>query len=134
MSSTCLIKRGENTPNNTQLREYELGFSTTTKKLYINDNGDIRELSSISLKTSIRLASTITDVTISNLKLTNDCSVFIDLDFSNTSLNNDINKIKAFRKADLVYSTHTDTSLTLKINGKKPTRRITIPIQITVVY
>lgn len=132
MSSTCLIKRGENTPNNTQLREYELGFSTTTKKLYINDNGDIRELSSISLKTSIRLASTITDVTISNLKLTNDCSVFIDLDFSDTSLNND--KIKAFRKADLVYSTHTDTSLTLKINGKKPTQRITIPIQITVVY
>ena len=132
MSSTCLIKRGENTPNNTQLREYELGFSTTTKKLYINDNGDIRELSSISLKTSIRLASTITDVTISNLKLTNDCSVFIDLDFSDTSLNND--KIKAFRKADLVYSTHTDTSLTLKINGKKPAQSIIIPIQITVVY
>ena len=132
MSSTCLIKRGENTPNNTQLREYELGFSTTTKKLYINDNGDIRELSSISLKTSIRLASTITDVTISNLKLTNDCSVFIDLDFSNTTLND--NRIKAFRKADLVYSTHTNTSLTLKINGKKPTRSITIPIQITVVY
>ena len=132
MSSTCLIKRGENTPNNTQLREYELGFSTTTKKLYINDNGDIRELSSISLKTSIRLASTITDVTISNLKLTNDCSVFIDLDFSNTTLND--NRIKAFRKADLVYSEHTDTSLTLKINGKKPTRPITIPIQITVVY
>ena len=132
MSSTCLIKRGENTPNNTQLREYELGFSTTTKKLYINDNGDIRELSSISLKTSIRLASTITDVTISNLKLTNDCSVFIDLDFSNTTLND--NRIKAFRKADLVYSEHTDTSLTLKINGKKPTRRIIIPIQITVVY
>ena len=132
MSSTCLIKRGENTPNNTQLREYELGFSTTTKKLYINDNGDIRELSSISLKTSIRLASTITDVTISNLKLTNDCSVFIDLDFSNTTLND--NRIKAFRKADLVYSTHTNTSLTLKINGKKPTQRIEIPIQITVVY
>ena len=132
MSSTCLIKRGENTPDNTQLIEYELGFSTTTKKLYINDNGDIRELSSISLKTSIRLASTITDVTISNLKLTNDCSVFIDLDFSNTTLND--NRIKAFRKADLVYSEHTDTSLTLKINGKKPTRTITIPIQITVVY
>ena len=132
MSSTCLIKRGENIPVNTQLREYELGFSTTTKKLYINDNGDIRELSSISLKTSIRLASTITDVTISNLKLTNDCSVFIDLDFSNTPLND--NQIKVFRKADLVYSEHTDTSLTLKINGKKPTRTITIPIQITVVY
>ena len=132
MSSTCLIKRGENIPVNTQLREYELGFSTTTKKLYINDNGDIRELSSISLKTSIRLASTITDVTISNLKLTNDCSVFIDLDFSNTTLND--NRIKAFRKADLVYSEHTHTSLTLKINGKKPTRSITIPIQITVVY
>lgn len=132
MSSTCLIKRGENIPVNTQLREYELGFSTTTKKLYINDNGDIRELSSISLKTNITLTRTTTDVTILNLKLTNDCSVFIDLDFSVTSLN-DV-QIKAFRKADLVYSTHTDTSLTLKINGKKPTQNITIPIQITVVY
>lgn len=132
MSSTCLIKRGENIPVNTQLREYELGFSTTTKKLYINDSGDIRELSSIIIKTSIRLTRTTTDVTILKLKLTNDCSVFIDLDFSVTSLN-DV-QIKAFRKADLVYSTHTDTSLTLKINGKKPTRSITIPIQITVVY
>ena len=132
MSSTCLIKRGENTPNNTQLREYELGFSTTTKKLYINDNGDIRELSSISLKTSVSLTSTTTDITIPNLKLTNDCSVFIDLDFSNISLND--NQIKAFRKADLIYSEHTDTTLTLKINGKKPTQDIEIPIQITVVY
>lgn len=132
MSSTCLIKRGENIPVNTQLREYELGFSTTTKKLYINDNGDIRELSSISLKTDITLGPRITSVTISNLKLTNDCSVFIDLNFSNTSLNND--QIKAFRKADLIYKQHTDTSLTLKINGKKPTQNIIIPIQITVVY
>lgn len=132
MSSTCLIKRGENIPVNTQLREYELGFSTTTKKLYINDNGDIRELSSIIIKTNITLAPRIINIIIPNLKLTNDCSVFIDLDFSNTSLND--NQIKVFRKADLVYSTHTDTSLTLKINGKKPTRRITIPIQITVVY
>ena len=132
MSSTCLIKRGENTPNNTQLREYELGFSTTTKKLYINDNGDIRELSSIIIKTNITLTPRTTNITILNLKLTNDCSVFIDLDFSDTSLDND--KIKAFRKADLVYSTHTNTSLTLKINGKKPTGIIEIPIQITVVY
>ena len=134
MSSTCLIKRGENTPDNTQLIKYELGFSTTTKKLYINDNGDIRELSSISLKTNITLSPRITNITIQNLKLTNDCSVFIDLDFSDTSLNNDNNKIKAFRKADLVYSKHTNTSLTLKINGKKPIGIITIPIQITVVY
>ena len=132
MSSTCLIKRGENIPVNTQLREYELGFSTTTKKLYINDNGDIRELSSIIIKTNITLAPRIINIIIPNLKLTNDCSVFIDLDFSVTSLN-DV-QIKAFRKADLVYSTHTDTSLTLKINGKKPTRSIKIPIQITVVY
>lgn len=132
MSSTCLIKRGENIPVNTQLREYELGFSTTTKKLYINDNGDIRELSSIIIKTNITLAPRIINIIIPNLKLTNDCSVFIDLDFSNTSLNN--NKIKAFRKADLIYSEHTDTSLTLKINGKKPTQDIEIPIQITVVY
>lgn len=132
MSSRCLIKRGENIPDNTQLIEYELGFSTTTKKLYINDNGDIRELSSIIIKTNITLAPRIINIIIPDLKLTNDCSVFIDLDFSDTSLDND--KIKAFRKADLVYSTHTNTSLTLKINGKKPSGNITIPIQITVVY
>ena len=132
MASTYLIKRGANIPDNTQLLEYELGFSTTTKKLYINDNGDIRELSSIIIKTNITLSPKITNITILNLKLTNDCSVFIDLDFSDTSLDND--KIKAFRKADLVYSTHTNTSLTLKINGKKPTQDIEIPIQITVVY
>lgn len=132
MASTYLIKRGANIPDNTQLLEYELGFSTTTKKLYINDNGDIRELSSIILKTSVSLTSTTTYITISNLKLTNDCSVFIDLDFSNISLND--NQIKAFRKADLIYSEHTDTTLTLKINGKKPTQDIEIPIQITVVY
>lgn len=132
MASTYLIKRGANIPDNTQLLEYELGFSTTTKKLYINDNGDIRELSSIILKTSVNLTSTTTYITISNLKLTNDCSVFIDLDFSNISLND--NQIRAFRKADLIYSEHTDTTLTLKINGKKPTQDIEIPIQITVVY
>ena len=132
MASTYLIKRGANIPDNTQLLEYELGFSTTTKKLYINDNGDIRELSSIIIKTNITLSSKTTRIIIRNLKLTNDCSVFIDLDFSDTSLDND--KIKAFRKADLVYSTHTNTSLTLKINGKKPTQPIEIPIQITVVY
>ena len=128
MASTYLIKRGANIPDNTQLLEYELGFSTTTKKLYINDNGDIRELSSIILKTSVSLTSTTTYITISNLKLTNDCSVFIDLDFSNISLND--NQIKAFRKADLIYSEHTDTTLTLKINGKKPTQDIEIPIQL----
>ena len=132
MSSTCLIKRGENTPNNTQLREYELGFSTTTKKLYINDNNNIRELSSISIKTYISLNTTDTTTTISGLVLTDYCSVFIDLDFSNTGLNE--NQIKAFRKADLIYSNNTDTELTLKINGKQPTQNFSIPVQITVVY
>lgn len=132
MANIIQIKRGSNKPTSENLRNYELGFSDTTKKIYINDNNNIRELSSISIKTYISLNTTDTTTTISGLVLTDYCSVFIDLDFSNTGLNE--NQIKAFRKADLIYSNNTDTELTLKINGKQPTQNFSIPVQITVVY
>ena len=132
MANIIQIKHGSNKPTFENLRNYELGFSDTTKKIYINDNKDIRELSSISIKTYISLNTTDTTTTISGLALTDYCSVFIDLDFSNTGLNE--NQIKAFRKADLIYSNNTDTELTLKINGKQPTQNFSIPVQITVVY
>ena len=132
MANIIQIKHGSNKPTSKNLRNYELGFSDTTKKIYINDNNNIRELSSISIKTYISLNTTDTTTTISGLVLTDYCSVFIDLDFSNTGLNE--NQIKAFRKADLIYSNNTDTELTLKINGKQPTQNFSIPVQITVVY
>lgn len=132
MANIIQIKHGNNKPTSENLRNYELGFSDTTKKIYINDNNNIRELSSISIKTYISLNTTDTTTTISGLVLTDYCSVFIDLDFSNTDLNE--NQIKAFRKADLIYSNNTDTELTLKINGKQPTQNFSIPVQITVVY
>lgn len=132
MANTILIKHGQGEPISTNLRKYELGFSDETKKIYINDNGKIRELSSITIKTSIELNTIDTTTTISGLVLTDYCSVFIDLDFSNTNLTE--NEIKVFRKADLIYSNNTDTTLTLKINGKQPTQDFSIPIQITVVY
>lgn len=132
MANIIQIKHGSNNPTSENLRNYELGFSDTTKKIYINDNNNIRELSSISIKTYISLNTTDTTTTISGLVLTDYCSVFIDLDFSNTDLNE--NQIKTFRKADLIYSNNTDTELTLKINGKQPTQNFSIPVQITVVY
>lgn len=38
---TVKLKRGAGIPSNTQLSDYELGWSTNNKKLYINDNGTI---------------------------------------------------------------------------------------------
>ena len=40
------LKRGSSTPTNTDLYAYELGWQTTDKELYINDNGTIRRLNS----------------------------------------------------------------------------------------
>lgn len=132
MANTILVKHGSNEPTTENLENKELGFSDTTKKLYINDDGKIRPLSSIVYQGYISLNTTNTTTTISGLVLTDYCSVFVDLNFSNVSLND--NQIKAFRKADLVYNSHTDTILTLKINGKQPTQNFLIPIQVTVVY
>ena len=41
MSNIITIKHGTNIPTIKQLEEYELGYSTTNKKLYINGNGEI---------------------------------------------------------------------------------------------
>lgn len=41
MSNIITIKHGVNIPTIKQLEEYELGYSTTNKKLYINSNGEI---------------------------------------------------------------------------------------------
>lgn len=133
MANTILVKHGYDIPTTENLKNNkELGFSDTTKKIYINDEGEIRSLSSIAYKKYISLNTTDTTTTISGLVLTDYCSIFIDLDFSNINLND--NQIKAFRKADLVYSSNTYTDLTLKINGKQPTQNFLIPIQVTVVY
>ena len=133
MANTIYIKHGEGEPTSENLKKYELGFSDTTKKIYINDNGKIRVLSSsIVYKSYISLNTCSKTTIISGLVLSDDCSVFVDLDFSNTTLQD--NQIKIFRKADLIYDSHTETELTLKIRGKQPTQDCFIPIQVTVVY
>ena len=129
MANTIYIKHGEGEPTSENLKKYELGFSDTTKKIYIN-NGEEVQPTSLVKKTGLSLSAT--GGTISGLSLTDYCSVFIDLDFSNTALND--NQIKAFRKADLVYDNYSGTTLNLKIKGKTPTQSFLIPIQVTVVY
>lgn len=129
MANTIYIKHGEGEPASENLKKYELGFSDTTKKIYIN-NGE--EVQPISLVKKTGLSLSVTGGTIYGLSLTDYCSVFIDLDFSSPALTD--NQIKTFRKADLVYDNYSGTTLNLKIRGKQPTQPSLIPIQVTVVY
>lgn len=129
MANTIQIKHGEGEPTSTNLKEYELGFSDTTKKIYINNSKQVLPISLVK-KTSLNLSTT--GGTISDLPLTDYCSVFIDLDFSNINLTE--NQIKIFRKADLVFDNYNGTTLNLKINGTAPAQSSSIPVQVTVVY
>lgn len=129
MANTIQIKHGEGEPTSTNLKEYELGFSDTTKKIYINNSEQVLPTSLVK-KTSLNLSTT--GGIISDLPLTDYCSVFIDLDFSNINLTE--NQIKIFRKADLVFDNYNGTTLNLKINGTAPAQSSSIPVQVTVVY
>lgn len=129
MANTIQIKHGEGEPTSTNLKEYELGFSDTTKKIYINNSKQVLPTSLVK-KTLLNLSAT--GGTISDLPLTDYCSVFIDLDFSNINLTE--NQIKIFRKADLVFDNYNGTTLNLKINGTAPAQSSSIPVQVTVVY
>ena len=129
MANTIQIKHGEGEPTSTNLKEYELGFSDTTKKIYINNSEQVLPTSLVK-KTLLNLSAT--GGTISDLPLTDYCSVFIDLDFSNINLTE--NQIKIFRKADLVFNNYNGTTLNLKITGTAPAQSSSIPVQVTVVY
>ena len=129
MANTIQIKHGEGEPTSTNLKEYELGFSDTTKKIYINNSEQVLPTSLVK-KTLLNLSAT--GGIISDLPLTDYCSVFVDLDFSNINLTE--NQIKIFRKADLVFDNYNGTTLNLKINGTAPAQSSSIPVQVTVVY
>ena len=129
MANTIQIKHGEGEPTSTNLKEYELGFSDTTKKIYINNSEQVLPTSLVK-KTLLNLSAT--GGTISDLPLTDYCSVFVDLDFSN--INWTENQMKIFRKADLVFDNYNGTTLNLKINGTAPAQSSSIPVQVTVVY
>ena len=129
MANTIQIKHGEGEPTSTNLKEYELGFSDTTQNIYINNSEQVLPTSLVK-KTLLNLFAT--GGTISDLPLTDYCSVFIDLDFSNINLTE--NQIKIFRKADLVFDNYNGTTLNLKINGTAPAQSSSIPVQVTVVY
>ena len=130
MANIIQIKHGSNEPTSENLINYELGYSDTTEKLYINANGNIKKYGSDKISTTLTLTNN--GGTIENISLTDNCSVFIDLDYTNSDLTDE--QIKIFRKADLVFDRYYDTTLVLKINGKTPGANYTIPIQITVVY
>ena len=43
MANTILIKHGSGIPTSSNLKSFELGYSTTEEKLYINQNGIVKE-------------------------------------------------------------------------------------------
>ena len=132
MANRFQIRSGSSTPSSLNLLDKELGYNVNDKKLYINNNGSIQEVTSATIEKIIAIPQTTgSTLVITDLNLTDTCSVFIDIDFSK---NPTVAQVKAFREADLVYSTNTTTSLTLKVNGKSDVATTGVPIQITVVY
>ena len=99
MANIIQIKHGSNEPTSENLTNYELGYSDTTEKLYINANGNIKKYGSDKISTTLTLTNN--GGTIGGISLTDNCSVFIDLDYTNSDLTDE--QIKIFRKADLVF-------------------------------
>lgn len=134
--NTIQIKRGVGTPTPNDLNEYEIGYSTTTKKPFINDNGTIRPLTAITDVASItipvnRPVGNLLVVTFQNIDLfTDSCSVFITPS-EQTSANN----IKIFNKANLFYSRKiSNNQLGFLILGGLPAQATTINVKVTVIY
>ena len=84
MANIIQIKHGSNEPTSENLTNYELGYSDTTEKLYINANGNIKKYGSDKISTTLTLTNN--GGTIENISLTDNCSVFIDLDYTNSDL------------------------------------------------
>lgn len=137
MSNTFLIKRGSGEPNIDKLEEYQLGWSTTEKELFIRDNNEIFPINKtkvVNIQTSLLLVSGAEEIIISGLSLNDNSTIFIDINYALA----DDNQIKNFRKADIVYLSYTSTTLTLKIRKPRSetelgASELSIPIIMTVV-
>ena len=55
MANTILIKHGSGIPTSSNLKSFELGYSTTEEKLYINQNGIVKEVIKVPDTTPIGL-------------------------------------------------------------------------------
>ena len=131
------LRHGSSIPEGDQLLENELGVYTNEAKgsVYVNINGTIKRLvTPLIFYTSISLATTTTQITIANDKLYAGATVFIDLDYEGkgNSVAATAAQIKAFRKADLVKTSSTDSSLTLSVKGKIPIAATNIPLKVVV--
>lgn len=129
MANTFLIKHGSDIPTTNNLDSWEMGYNSTNSSIYINNNGSIRKVGANNYTQSVTLQTTTTTITLTDLVLTRDCFVYIDVNSSDSSI------IKAFRKADLIYSSSSidNKEIILKVNGKI-SATVTIPLKITVVY
>lgn len=129
MANIIKVKHGSSVPNTTNLSSWEMGYNSANSSIYINNNGTIRKTGAINYTQSVLVDANATSVTLNptNFHLTSDCFVYVDINSTDAAT------IKAFRKADLIYSSNTTNSIVLKVNGKVPAA-VTIPFKITVVY
>ena len=49
MSTIIKIKRGTGKPSTTNLKDWELGYDRTNKRMYINNDGNVEEIASTKL-------------------------------------------------------------------------------------
>lgn len=131
------LRHGSTIPTESNLLENELGVYTNQAQgsVYVNIGGNVKRLATpLVFYTSISLSTTTTEVTISNDKLYSDATVFIDIDYEGEGASDGASaaQIKAFRKADLVKTGSTATSLTLSVKGKIPTTANDIPLKVVV--
>lgn len=132
MGNIFKIKRGNTVPTTDDLAPYELGYNTKKEALHINNGSEeiISFGSKVYIGIIITLTSSTTEIKISGLELTDNCSVFIDVYATDSDM------IKVFRKADLIHYSSSISAgiITLKPNGILPNNSTTIPLKITVVY
>lgn len=87
MSNTIKIKHGGSVPDTTQLGEFELGYASIDKGLYINDGTQVQKLNDTSsLETKIKtldekvdnVVSTITGIVVGTDQPENELVLWID--------------------------------------------------------
>lgn len=125
------LRSGSTIPTAENLLDKELGYSTSNKRLYINNNDDIQCINGIFFTYTINLDTSTEYINIKDNNFYEGAIVFIDIDYSKSPT---AEQIKAFRKADLVQSTFdsVNSTLTLTVKGSTPTAVSNIPLKVVV--